>query len=488
MDEIACCSVQRFFGAKYNTNGLLPRFATCTEAASRIHEECSSRQLEICKTAVLQHRYVSEASLAQLNVKMLCSNLRKNMNCIFNYSQKCMEQSERHQLSDLISQTRNNIHYICRGEDSDEYWTGGECYGQRSIKKCSEHFSKKVVDKTKNTETNCRHYWNFENCVRSIVVNCYKPSARVFLTSYLIDEAQELSWTCSDNYSKTNVLPKRERLADQGGIEEGILKGVACLLKLKGEFEKCKEVFSKKINYETYSSLAQRENCCAFFKFEECVSSLARERCDRSGQKVTQGIIQHTKLLIGDTCGNIQDKQVCLALASINNSDGKLIPSNIPVISSVTKRFRNSVRGTHRHSTEVGTPRTLSLKKRSSKSSYCLMEMHGDLRICQEKFLKATESKQTKGEETPAPLSTREYCCAYHEFVNCVRSSANYRCDYAGEKYAEAFINNIKITTQYFCDGYNEAYFCSAIDNKSASLLILAITLFWLISSWKIHF
>ncbi|XP_022255102.1 uncharacterized protein LOC111088662 [Limulus polyphemus] len=316
--------------------------------------------------AVLQHGDVNEASLAQLNVKELCSNLRTNMNCIFNYSKMCMEPSERHQLSDLIIQTRNIVHYICRGEDSDEYWTRGDCYGQRRIKKCSENFSKKVIDKNKNTETTCRHYWNFENCIRNIVINSCKPSAHVFLTSYLIDEAQKLSWTCSDYYNKARVLPKMERLADQGGREEGILSGAACILKLKGEFEKCKEGFSKKIKTdETYSSSAKIENCCAFINYEECVSSLARERCDKSGQKVTQGIIQHTKLLIGDTCGDLQEKQVCVALANINNSE-KLIPSTVPVISSVTKKFRNSIKSTHRHSTEVGTPRTLSLKKRKS--------------------------------------------------------------------------------------------------------------------------
>ncbi|XP_013774355.1 uncharacterized protein LOC106459290 isoform X2 [Limulus polyphemus] len=436
--------------------GLLSIMVICSGAASRLHDECSTDHLETCKATVLQYRDVNEATLSQLDIMKLCKKLRNNMNCIFNYSKICLEPNQRHQLSDLIIQTRNDIHYICEGEDSvDEYWAGGGCYGRKNIKKCSEDFAKKSVDKKSNSEANCGHYLAYENCVKNIVLHC-KPKAHLYLSSYLIDDAQKLSWTCSDMYHKTKDLPKTESLSDQRDVEEvsHVIKGVQCISKLKGEYDICREEFNKKIsNDETYSSTIKIQNCCAFIEYDECVSTLAKNRCDKTGQSIAKSIIVQAKLLTGDSCNKYEDKKVCSALTRVNISDQGRNPSEA---------------------------------SGSSKSAYCLVKMQGDIKICREAFEKAIENKKEgKGEETPAPPSTKEHCCAFHKFVNCVHSSANYRCDKLGEQHAEAFIENIKITTQGFCDGYGEGHFCSASDKDSVPVLLLILSVLWLISPWK---
>ncbi|XP_076316467.1 uncharacterized protein LOC143228909 isoform X2 [Tachypleus tridentatus] len=466
---------------------LLSTMVICSGATSRLYDDCSTDHLETCKATVLQYRDVSEAALSQLDIMKLCKKLRNNMNCIFNHSKICLEPNQRLQLSDLIIQTRNDIHYICEGEDSvDEYWTGGGCYGRTTIKKCSEDFAKKSVDKNINSEANCGHYLVYENCVKNIVLRC-KPKARLYLTSYLIDEAQTLSWTCSDIYRKTKDIPKTESLSDQRDVED-VMKGIQCISKLKGKYDTCREEFNKKMsNDETYSSNTKMQNCCAFIEYDECVNTIAKNRCDKAGQSIAKSIIVQAKLLTGDSCNKYENKKECSTLARVNISDQGRNPTEAPVGSSVPSKSRNSIKSTQRlPTTEVGSTRILSLSKRSSKSTYCFVKMQGDIKTCREMFEKATESKQEgNGNGTPAPPSTKEHCCAFHKYVNCVHSSANYRCDKLGEQYAEAFIKNIKITTQGFCDGYDEAHFCSASNMSSTPVLLLTLNVLWLILPWK---
>ncbi|XP_064487163.1 uncharacterized protein LOC135399261 isoform X2 [Ornithodoros turicata] len=277
------------------------------------YQDCSASKVQQC-----------ENNIAALHVKVgldqspprqleVCSDLRKNINCLLNFTANCASFDQKTKYARALTQARKRAFDSCEIQDAvHEYWKDGECFGKKELKGCLQDFEER--NKKRNSppaypsDHECRLYMDYQRCVRkSVSAGC--PSLwEEFIGLHLIDSAERYSWICNDNYQSPsfgeNVPPS-----------SAAINAPTCNALIAPDVKRCNAQFSRQTappksrgrgEKDPRDTLTDEEartkTCCAFGEYTYCLQSASKRKCSASSTELVRIILRNTEELIGLHC------------------------------------------------------------------------------------------------------------------------------------------------------------------------------------------
>ncbi|XP_023232432.1 uncharacterized protein LOC111632269 [Centruroides sculpturatus] len=272
--------------------------------------QCSNDQLQQCLISITLERRSIGAPLSTIELMSNCRNFREGLNCLIWYSVNCISQSQRGVTKDVIENVRQYLKNVCEDfEQVDENWRDRKCYMSDEMETCKEDYFKHN-DYKKIDEYSCGHYFQFKRCAERILDEKCTEKYNIYLSTYLLDKADEFSWMCSEEDTYFN------NRNDQLMIRS--IKGARCLIRNREKLSACRR------NYDENENVIESEDifataCCAFKKYVFCIDDVATTNCRSESRELIDNALQRLNRDLNYKCINYELDMCssCSALTSL---------------------------------------------------------------------------------------------------------------------------------------------------------------------------
>ncbi|XP_013777862.1 uncharacterized protein LOC106462478 [Limulus polyphemus] len=274
----------------------------------------------------------------------------------------------------------------------------------------------------------CSNLRSSMNCVMNYSTNCLGSEERLQTGDLILLTRKHINYVCEE----------------EDAIEE-YWKGGECYG--KDEIKECDDDFEKRLKERGLTKKPSTITCRHYMNYQQCVQTVVEEKCTADD-----------KVFIGTY---LVDKADSLSWVCTDDFSSEYISTISPT----------SGRG-------------------SFKGYRCLTKLKNKLDECTKEFKRVEETsledrEDFEQEESKEP-SRKEYCCAYHDFINCVDSAAKVQCDRDGQRFVQHVLDQTRMTSGDYCDTYGGL---SLQCSTAAQLPQPSELLFWVLLvlslSWK---
>ncbi|XP_077545755.1 uncharacterized protein LOC144158616 isoform X1 [Haemaphysalis longicornis] len=330
--------------------------------------DCSASRAQQCETALLiqQVKDASKATVPELLEK--CRDIRKNLNCLLNYTALCLPLEQKEEKSRVIVSARKYAYATCEDRDAvKEHWKDGACFQKPEVQRCNSDYDAQMKKYQLNSQfpsdEQCRRYMNYQRCMRRAISQVCEQESAQFLGLYLYDREPTLSWTCSDDYRQPiriesvptpalghlgkgpgaasvpvalNRLPEPLPWTDIEIEGKDAISQQTCVSLVNNDLKRCSDRHSKataglgirKQSSSRKSSgleLSTEEHktrlCCAFGDYAHCLRTAVQVKCSTDRNALIESIIQQTLEFVGHHCDNYYyGSSLCAAASSLTSA------------------------------------------------------------------------------------------------------------------------------------------------------------------------